>query len=541
MPFPDSVNWDYIVVGGGSAGCVLANRLSENPASQVLLLDAGRSDAHLFSRVPAAIGFAIGSEKMNWAYQSLPDESRHGRSEMWPAGRLLGGGSSINGMMFIRGNRWDYDHWASFGNDGWSYDDVLPYFKKLEDNERGADAYRGVGGPLSVSDVRVPHRLTDAFVEGMVEIGVARNEDLNGGSQEGVDYCQVTQRRGLRHSTAKAYLEPVRKRPNLTVELGAFVRRVTFDGTLASGVEYTQKGKVLNATAKRGVVVSSGAIASPKILMLSGIGDAGELSQHGIGVVRDLPGVGCNLQEHPGIIVSAHVTERTLTSDRNPLRALVHGANYLLRGHGPLSNPVGHAQAFVRTQDGLVAPNVQIIFSPLSFDHHEGGATPYTKPAINMAVGLCRVSSRGKISLSSADPDAAPVIDYSLLSDRDDVAQLADGVRLARRLYETESFGRYFKDERKPGVQYGSDEDLEECIRAQSFLMYHPCGTCSMGSDDAAVVDGSLRVRGVERLWVADASIFPTIPAGNIHATTVMVGEKAADLIKKTEHARASS
>ena len=524
-------DWDFIIAGGGAAGCVLANRLSADPAVRVLLLEAGQSDATVASLVPAAIGYVIGSKTRNWNYQSLPDRSRANRSEMWPAGRMLGGGSSLNGMMFVRGHRWDYDHWQELGNVGWGYEGVLPYFKRLEDNERGADEYRGTGGPLSISDVRVPDRLTDAFVAGMQDIGVKRNYDLNGADAEGVDYCQVTQKRGLRHSTSRAYLRPAGRRRNLEVMTGATVRRVLFENAVAKQVEFLHDGNLKSVAAKRGIVISGGAIASPKILLQSGVGDAAALRGLGIDVVADRKGVGRNLQEHPGIVISAHVNRRTLTSDRNPFRAMLHGLNYLFRGRGPLSNPVGHAQAFVRTRSGLQAPNVQIIFSPFSFDHHEGSATPYTKPAINLAIGLCRVASRGEIRLASADPDDHPLIDYALLDDADDVQQMIEGVRFARRLYESNAFGQYFRDERKPGSEVASDADLEECIRQESFLMYHPCGTCKMGTDDAAVVDANLRVHGVQNLWVADASVFPTIPAGNINATSIMVGEKASDLI----------
>jgi choline dehydrogenase len=535
MSSESDTKWDYIVVGGGSAGCAVASRLSENAATRVLLLDAGRSDAHLFSRIPAAIGFAIESPAMNWHYTASADTSRGDRVDMWPAGRLLGGGSAINGMMFVRGNPRDYDRWEALGNPGWGYDGVLPYFRKLENNERGADEYRGVGGPVAVSDVRIKSELTDAFVDGMVELGLVRNPDLNGATQDGVDYCQVMQHRGFRQSTAKAYLSPARGRANLKIELEARVDRIGIKNAVARHVEYLRDGRQHRAVASRGIVICAGAIASPKLLLLSGIGDARSLGELGIDVVRDLPGVGSNLQEHPGVILSAHVTRRTLTSDRNPLRALMHGANYILRGRGPLSNPVGHAQAFVRTRDGLDAPNVQVIFSPLSYDHHEGGATPYTKPAINLAVGLCHVGSRGRISIASTDPAAYPVIDYSLLDDDDDVQQLLEGIRFARRLYETRAFAGYFKDERKPGKEFESDDKLIDCIRQQSFLMYHPCGTCKMGQDEDAVVDPNLRVHGVGNLWVADASVFPTITSGNINATAIMVGEKAADLIKENE------
>ncbi|MCY4563925.1 MAG: GMC family oxidoreductase N-terminal domain-containing protein, partial [Gammaproteobacteria bacterium] len=471
VPGRDEESWDFIIVGAGSAGCALANRLSAHPANRVLLLEAGGSDAHPYSRIPAAVGFAIGNRRMNWAYPSLPDASRAGRADAWPAGRLLGGGSAINGMMFVRGNRWDYDHWAALGNDGWSFDEVLPYFKRLEDNERGADEFRGAGGPVSVSEVRVPHRLTDAFVEGMAELGVPRNADLNGESQEGVGYCQANQRRGFRHGAAQAYLKPARGRRNLRVRPGACVTRVIFDGNRARGVEYMYRGAMRVASAGRGVVLSAGAIASPKILLLSGVGPADSLRGLGIEVVMDLPGVGANLQEHPGMVVSAHVTERTLTSDRNPLRAIVQAADFVFRGHGFLTSPVGHAQAFIHTREGLAAANVQVIFGPLAYDHHDTGATRYPGRAVNIAVGLCRVASRGSVGLESADPGQAPLIDYPLLADPDDVAQLREGIRFTRKLFQTRVFGSYFLDERMPGAEIDSDEQLDRCIREESFLM----------------------------------------------------------------------
>jgi choline dehydrogenase len=524
-------SWDYVIIGGGSSGCVLANRLSADPALRVLLLEAGGSDAHPFSRIPAATGLAIGSRRMNWFFSAEPDPSRAGRIEMWPAGKLLGGGSSINGMMFVRGNRWDYDHWESLGNPGWGYAGVLPYFRRLEHNERGADEYRGQGGPQHVSEVRISHPLTDAFVEGMQELGVARNPDLNGASQEGVDYCQVSQRRGRRHSTAAAYLDPVRDRPNLAIRLHAVAERVELDGRRAVGVRYRHGTELRVARVRRGVVIAAGAMVSPKLLMLSGIGPAAELSRHGIAVRHELPGVGSSLQEHPGIIVSPHVNVPTLTSDLGPLAILREGWRYLNGGRGALSFPVGHAHAFVRTRDGLPAPNVQIIFSPSAFDHHEKGATPYTRPAITLAVGLCRVRSRGRIGLRSANPADPPVIDYSLLSDDEDVAQLVEGVRFARRVFSTRAFGRYFRDERKPGAEFDSHAALVDVVRTTSFLMYHPCCSCRMGPGRDAVVDAGLRVRGLEGLWVADASVMPTVPAGNINATCIMIGEKAADLI----------
>ena len=527
----EDTEWDYIIVGAGSAGCAVTHRLSADESKRTLLLEAGGPDSHPYSRIPAAVPLAIARPTMNWQYLAEPDPSRANRVDMWPAGKMLGGGSAINGMMFVRGHRADYDHWAKLGNRGWAYRDVLPYFKRMESNQRGPDKWRGHRGPLSVSDDRVSHPLTDAFVVGMTELGIPRCADLNGSDQEGVDYCQVTQKDGWRHSAAQAYLKPIRQRSNLHVETGALVTRIEMSGKRATAVSYRKKGKELRAQASRGIVVCAGALASPKLLMLSGIGDPQRLRDGGVEPVHALPGVGRNLQEHPGVIVCPHVSIPTLTSDMGFLRSVQHGFNFLFKGAGPLTNPVGHAQCLIRTRDSLKLPNVQIIFSPLAFDHHETGATPYKKPAVNLAVGLCRVRSRGQVRLRSSDPEDTPVIDYALLSNKDDLAQLVEGVQKARELYETDAFKEFFVDERKPGAQFRSDSLLEHYVRLNSFLMYHACGTCRMGQGEDAVVDERLRVRGIEGLWVADASIIPTIPAGNINATAIMIGEKASDLI----------
>jgi choline dehydrogenase len=510
---------------------VLANRLSADGRNRVLLLDAGRSDRHPYVQVPAAMGLIMPRDDMVWRYPAVPDSTRGDRAEIWPAGKCLGGGSAINGMMFVRGNRYDYDHWAQLGNPGWSHADVLPYFRRLETNERGANDYRGGDGPLRVSEVRIDSPLIDAFIEAAENLGVSRNDDLNGASQEGVGRCQAAQRRGFRHTVAAAYVWPVRNRDNLTLRLHSRVRRLLLEGARATGVEYEHNGEILRARATRGVILSAGAMGSPKVLMLSGIGPADELRRHGIDVRLDLAGVGRNLQEHPGAVVRAHVNVSTLNVETGPLDSLRHGLNYLFRGAGPLSTPIAQAQAFVRTRDGLPAPNVQIIFGAFAHELVNGTARPYPKPAVSFAVGLCRVQSRGEVRLRSAEPTDEPEIDMPLLGSPDDVAQLVEGGRVARDICKSSPLADYFVEEALPGSEVQSDADWETYLRQHSILMYHACGTCQMGNGEDAVVDHRLKVQGVDGLWVADASIMPTIPAGNINATCIMIGEKAADMV----------
>ena len=518
---------DFIIVGAGSAGCVLAARLSKNPNNRVLLLEAGAPDNKQEIRIPAAFSKLFHSE-VDWNYMTEPEPHTGNRPRYWPRGKVLGGCSSINAMMYVRGHPSDYDQWRQLGNAGWSFQDVLRYFKKSEGftGLTGDPTFHGTTGPLEVTSQRSPNPLTDAFISAGQHLGLTHLDDINGATQDGISFTHVTQRSGRRCSAADAFLKPAMKRRNLRVETQCLVQKIEFNGKKAVAVKYEQRGKVVVAHSAREIVLCAGAIGSPQILMLSGIGPGAALSQLGIPVVADLPGVGQNLRDHLATGVTFKCTRSVTLASAETLGNL---ARYLVLGRGPLTSNVGEALAFIRTRKGLAAPDIEIIFAPVFFMEH-GAANP---PGHGFTIGvvLLRPESCGSMMLKSNEPQTHPLIRPNYLSAQNDIAALLAGLRFARRLAGAPSLDPYRGDEVWPGIDLQTDEELIDFIRAKAESLYHPVGTCRMGSDALAVVDDQVRVRGVEGLRVADASIMPTIVGGHINAPAIMIGEKAADLI----------
>jgi choline dehydrogenase len=523
--------FDYIIIGAGSAGCVLANRLSEDPAVKVLLLEAGPRDWHPFIHMPAGLAKLVNQKGVNWDYNTVAEPHLDHRVLWWPRGKVLGGSSSINAMCYIRGVPADYDDWAAQGATGWHWDNVLPYFRRSEGNTRGADAWHGAEGPLSVSDLRHTNPLSEVFLQAAEQTGLPRNRDFNGAGQLGVGFYQVTQRDGARCSSAVAYLHPVRDRPNLTVHTGAQVGRITFEGRRANGVTYAMGGRAFHQPAAREVLVCGGAINSPQLLMLSGIGPADDLRRHGIEVLADLDGVGGNLQDHLDICTLFKSTQR-VTYDR--VGDLKIAFDYYLRGHrGAGSSNIAEAGGFARSP---LAPDdradIQFHFVPAMLDDHGRHRLPgdgYTLHAC-----FLRPRSRGRITLATNRPGDKPRIAANYLGDEEgfDLKMMVECAKISREILARKAFDPYRGAPIFPTRTDLDDAALVDFVRAKAETVYHPVGTCRMGSDAGAVVDPELRVRGVEGLRVVDASVMPSLIGGNTNAPTIMIAERAADLIR---------
>jgi choline dehydrogenase len=527
----DAPTYDYIVVGAGSAGCVLANRLSADGRYRVLLLEAGPADRSPWIHLPIGYGKTMFHRTLNWGLHTEADPGLVNRQLYWPRGRCLGGSSSINGLIYIRGQAEDYRHWAALGNAGWDWPDVLPYFIRSEANSRGADALHGDSGPLSVSDIGARHELMEGIIAAGLELGIPRNDDFNGHSQEGVGYFQLTTRRGLRCSAAAGYLRPARGRSNLQIETDAQASRLEFTNGRAHAVLYRQEGQLRRAIARREIVLAAGAVHSPQLLELSGIGDAGRLSALGIPLVRHLPGVGENLQDHLQVRLMYKVNKPITTND--DLRTLVGqariGLQWLFKRSGPLAIGINQGGLFTRVLPESASPDVQFHFGTISAD--QAGAKPHPWSGCTFSVCQLRPLSRGHIHIRSADPAQAPAIRPHYLSDDTDCRTIVGGLQLARRLAHSQALSGLIGDEYRPGNEIDSPDEWLDFARQYGATIFHPVGTCKMGNDPAAVVDPRLRVHGLAGLRVADASIMPTLISGNTNAPAIMIGEKAADLI----------
>jgi choline dehydrogenase len=527
------INVDYVIVGGGSAGAVLASRLSEDEAVRVALIEEGGEAKAPLVQVPIGFARLVGHKSLDWKYEQEPDASIGGRRFLWSAGKLLGGSSSINGQVYIRGTQADFDHWARNGAAGWSFEEVLPYFLRSESWKGARREGRGVHGPLSVSPLREAHPTCGVFLAACAEIGLPTLEDCNGRDMEGAFLTQASQRDGWRCSTEKAYLRPARLRRNLHVITCAEVERIVFEGSRAVGVVFTRGGELHQANVDREVLVSAGTIGSPALLMRSGIGRGDELRALGIAVVKDAPEVGKNLQEHCAVSQNRYVNQPTINSQLGPLDMVGHVARFLVGRKGPLSSPPVQAMALARTRAGLDEPDVQLHFIPMAYDIEPESISSANvrmpkEPTVTITSSLTHPKSRGRVMLGA---DRRPRIVHQLLGDDDDVDTLVEAMKLIERLFDSAAFARLAPVRRVPSRASSSDAQWEEFVREKAMIGYHPVGSCRMGCDGNAVVDPELRVNGLQGLRVVDASIMPRVTSTNTNATTIMIGEKAAELI----------